>query len=156
MSDVIDKFDGEFAFLSNFFPSPISVCLSMPDGTTQCVQAATVEHAFQASKAKTVEDALFILNQTTPGRAKRAGKKIALADGWDENRLTIMHSWVERKFAQDGLLRRLLLNTGNAQLIEDNNWGDRWWGICDGVGENHLGKILMDVRNLMRTSYDLV
>lgn len=26
------------------------------------------------------------------------------------------------------------------------NWGDYFWGSVNGHGENHLGKILMDIR----------
>ena len=44
-------------------------------------------------------------------------------------------------------LAGLLLSTGNAELIEGNWWNDTFWGICRGKGENHLGKILMNIRN---------
>jgi len=27
-----------------------------------------------------------------------------------------------------------------------NHWGDRYWGVCDGKGENNLGKIQMGIR----------
>lgn len=42
----------------------------------------------------------------------------------------------------NGVIRK----NGDAELIEGNTWGDRIWGVCDGVGENRLGKILMRVR----------
>ena len=47
-------------------------------------------------------------------------------------------------------LREALLNTDNAKLIEGNWWGDKFWGICNGVGENNLGKLLMEVRDEIR------
>lgn len=38
------------------------------------------------------------------------------------------------------------LATGDAILIEGNTWGDRFWGVCEGFGQNHLGHVLMRVR----------
>ena len=43
-----------------------------------------------------------------------------------------------------------LLDTGDAILIEGNDWGDRYWGVCDGVGQNKLGLILMGLRKKMK------
>jgi predicted NAD-dependent protein-ADP-ribosyltransferase YbiA (DUF1768 family) len=47
------------------------------------------------------------------------------------------------KFIQNEDLRKLLLDTGTSELIEDNNWHDTFWGVCNGVGANKLGEILM-------------
>lgn len=49
------------------------------------------------------------------------------------------------KFAEPGLQAKLL-ETGNEELVEGNYWGDTFWGVCRGRGENHLGKLLMKVR----------
>ena len=43
-------------------------------------------------------------------------------------------------------LREKLLATGNEELIEGNWWGDTYWGVCKGKGENNLGKSLMKIR----------
>jgi hypothetical protein len=40
----------------------------------------------------------------------------------------------------------LLLDTSDKVLIEENNWNDTFWGVCNGVGENNLGRLLMQVR----------
>lgn len=40
----------------------------------------------------------------------------------------------------------LLILTGDEELIEGNWWGDKFWGIYNGEGENHLGKLLMKIR----------
>jgi predicted NAD-dependent protein-ADP-ribosyltransferase YbiA (DUF1768 family) len=53
---------------------------------------------------------------------------------------------VKDKFSRNPELRVKLLNTGDLQLVEGNYWGDTFWGVCNGKGENHLGKILMRVR----------
>ena len=31
--------------------------------------------------------------------------------------------------------------------IEGNTWNDTFWGVCNGQGQNWLGKILMLVRS---------
>ena len=65
-----------------------------------------------------------------------------------------MRSIVQAKFAQNHDLADKLLSTGDAVLEEGNNWGDRIWGVVweDGrkVGENRLGRILMDTRSRLR------
>jgi len=47
---------------------------------------------------------------------------------------------------KEPLLTRALMETGNAELIEGNNWEDIFWGVCNGTGENNLGKLLMKLR----------
>jgi len=47
------------------------------------------------------------------------------------------------------ILERLLA-TGDQELIEGNTWGDRFWGVCDGEGQNQLGRLLMELRNELR------
>lgn len=136
MNGLIDSFQGEYEFLSNFYPSPI---------TYEGVEYPTVEHAFQA--AKTTDNTLrrVISRLSTPGKAKRAGRSLQLRSGWDDLRLQVMSTLVELKF-QDPELRRKLIGTGSARLIEGNHWHDIFWGVCEGKGENNLGKILMSTR----------
>lgn len=128
----IDSFIGEYRFLSNFYPSPI-------DGYP------TVEHAFQALKADNSEDMEYIRTRPTPGEAKRAGRKVKMKAGWNDIRLSVMRALVFKKFENEALKQKLLA-TGDAELIEGNTWNDTFWGVCKGVGENNLGKILMDAR----------
>jgi predicted NAD-dependent protein-ADP-ribosyltransferase YbiA (DUF1768 family) len=56
-----------------------------------------------------------------------------------------MLNLLRQKF-QNPELREKLLCTGKLELIEGNYWGDTYWGVCRGVGENRLGKLLMLVR----------
>lgn len=50
------------------------------------------------------------------------------------------------------ILKKKLLETGDAELIEGNYWHDNTWGQCycprckNKIGENHLGKLLMKIR----------
>lgn len=134
----IDKFDGEHAFLSNFHPSPIRV---------QGIWFPTVEHAFQAAKTLDPTERDAIARATTPGRAKRLGRQVTLRPQWDDVKIGVMEDLLRRKFDGVGPLWTQLLATSPAELIEGNTWGDIFWGVCQGKGQNHLGKLLMKIRD---------
>ena len=53
---------------------------------------------------------------------------------------------VRTKFEQNSDIRQKLIDTYPEELIEGNYWHDTFWGVCEGVGENHLGQILMQIR----------
>lgn len=61
-----------------------------------------------------------------------------------------MEDIVANKFQQNPTLMLKLLDTGDAILIDGNDWGDRYWGVCDEVGQNKLGLILMGLRKKMK------
>lgn len=143
-TSVINEFRGEFEYLSNFYPS-ILIVNGEPYNT--------VEHAFQAEKT---DDPLLkaqIRQASTPGLAKKLGRSVLLVSDWEQKKLDVMASLVKQKFQDHVDLKLLLLLTGNRDLVEGNTWKDRFWGqTTDGVGENHLGKILMNVRDFLRNS----
>jgi ribA/ribD-fused uncharacterized protein len=141
---VVDRFDGtDYAFLSNFYPSPIV----LPQWHAAAGQTAqTVEHAFQSAKTEAPHEARMILAANSPGVAKRLGRRVAIRDGWDEGRVSIMLGLLRLKFALHSDLSLQLLNTRYAYLVEGNTWGDYFWGQVDGRGSNMLGKLLMLVR----------
>jgi ribA/ribD-fused uncharacterized protein len=133
---IIDKFRGDFGFLSNFYES--SVWLDK-------VQYRSVEHAYQAAKACDESTRMLIREAKTPSIAKHLGKSCQLPHDWDKKKVEIMRQLVHEKF-KNPLLRSMLLATADAQLVEGNTWNDTFWGVCRGKGQNWLGKILMDVR----------
>lgn len=139
---MIDCFDGEFAFLSNFYLSPIF------DGN---IWFPTVEHYFQAAKTTNMEEYKAIAAADTPGQAKRLGRKVTLRPDWEEVKDQVMLDALRKKFSDDKL-RLMLLATGEEYLIEGNTWGDKYWGVCGGIGLNHLGKLLMQVRDELESS----
>lgn len=141
----IDSFQGENRFLSNFATSRIRVRVGGVD-----IDALTVEHAYQALKATNANDRLKVLNAGTPGSAKKAGKEIQIREDWQQVKVKFMRALVLSKFEQNPHLAERLLATGDEELIEGNWWGDRFWGVCRGVGDNQLGKILMWVRATLR------
>jgi ribA/ribD-fused uncharacterized protein len=141
MADRIDSFSGDYRFLSNFHPSPIVV---------RSIVFPTVEHAYQAAKyRKDVADRTGLQASMaavpSPGVAKRRGRAIELRPDWETVKIPIMRALLGLKFADEGL-RALLRATAPAELVEGNTWGDRFWGVCNGQGENHLGRLLMEVR----------
>ncbi len=133
---MIGGFRDEYAFLSNFYPCQIW----FGDRTT-----TSVEHAYQAAKAALDTQRDDILNAPTPGKAKRLGRDVQLRLGWEAEKVEIMLALLRQKF-KDPMLRKQLLATGHHELVEVNNWGDTFWGWCEGVGQNMLGKLLMQVR----------
>jgi ribA/ribD-fused uncharacterized protein len=106
----------------------------------------SVEHAYQAAKTLDPKEREYFLQNVRPGLAKLKGKEVTLRPDWDSVKLKVMYDLVKQKFSTEPT-RTMLLNTGDAELIEGNTWGDTFWGVFRGRGENHLGKILMQVRN---------
>lgn len=141
----IDSFSGEYRFLSNFYPSVI-----VGGYRGDNVVAPSVEHAYQAFKAERKADRDRILLAGSAAIAKRMGRTVKLRPDWEEVKLRIMTNLVRTKFLQNPALGDKLLATGDEELIEGNHWGDTFWGVCRGEGENHLGRILMEVRKFLR------
>ncbi len=133
---IIDSFKGEYRWLSNFWPAEVVL-----DGVTY----PTVEHAYVAAKTLNPESRRIVLSMDTPGKVKRFGSNLMLRADWNDVRLSVMEDLVRQKFKRRDLEQQLLA-TSPAILIEGNTWGDTFWGMCRGKGENHLGKILMNVR----------
>lgn len=137
---VIDRFTGPHGFLSNFYPSALTI-----GGHVY----PTVEHAYQAAKTTDEDERELIRQAPSPGAAKRLGQRVSLRPGWETLRLTVMERLLWIKFTPRSMMLRLRA-TGTALLVEGNTWGDRFWGVCDGQGENHLGRLLMVVRTPTR------
>lgn len=148
---MIDRFGGDYAFLSNFYFSPLFL-----EGKVW----STVEHYFQAAKVipglttEIVRDfelvevlwSELIRECNSPGEAKRMGRKVPLRPSWDDMKLSVMEDALREKFKPDSDLASKLKATGEEELVEGNYWGDIFWGICKGEGQNNLGKLLMKIR----------
>jgi ribA/ribD-fused uncharacterized protein len=85
----------------------------------------------------------------SPGLVKKIGQKIIIRSDWDIRKLRFMN-WAIREKFKDINLSELLIGTEDMELVESNNWNDTFWGVCNGKGKNHLGKILMKVRDELR------
>ena len=142
---MINKFDGEYFFLSNYFPCQV---YWREEGDTHPALTYQIsEAAFQAAKAKKFR-MRRVFSHLPADESKYLGKHVELRSDWEEVKDEIMLQIVRAKFTQNKGLRQKLLDTGDEELVEGTTWHDTYWGIDleTGKGENHLGKILMQVR----------
>jgi hypothetical protein len=79
--------------------------------------------------------------------AKKLGRKCTIREDWDYIKLGIMDQILRAKFEQNPNLMAKLKATAPKELVEGNTWGDTYWGVCRGRGENHLGRLLMKIRD---------
>ena len=147
---LIGEFRGEYRFLSNFYPAEF---------VYQGIVWANSEAAYQAMKSHDRGVHMMFARFSNPAHAKREGRLINPMRGdWDDVKVSIMRDIVYAKFRQNPELKQKLLATGHTVLQEGNMHNDRVWGVCppySDKGENHLGKILMDIRREFKTvSYE--
>jgi ribA/ribD-fused uncharacterized protein len=148
---MIDRFDGRYNFLSNFYSVKIE---------HQGIKYPTLEHYYVSMKVKNdqqidgkyitmIDCRELIAKMPDPGKVKQFGKIIKVRRDWNDVKLDVMLWGVREKFKQEDL-KQMLLDTGEQELVEGNTWNDTYWGICRGEGQNNLGKILMKVRTELR------
>ncbi|MEO7001424.1 MAG: NADAR family protein [Ktedonobacterales bacterium] len=115
----------------------------------------TVEHYFQAQKFVGTANTTYgerIRRATTPKQAATLGRsrQIPLRPDWEEVKDDVMLRAVQCKFETHERLRKLLLSTGDEEIIEASP-SDYYWGCgADGSGRNQLGRLLMLVRSRLR------
>jgi ribA/ribD-fused uncharacterized protein len=126
---------GDYAFLSNFYDH---------DGWT-------VEHHYQAAKTDDPHWAAKILQSPTPAEAKKLGRLCPARSDWDFHRVPVMRALLRIKF-QIPEMGDALVMTGEAELVEGNWWNDTYWGVSNGIGENWLGRLLMETRDMLRST----
>lgn len=128
------KFRGVYGFLSNFYTSPITV-----DGMTfSCVEAA-----FQAAKTTNPAQKQWFVG-LDGSAAKRLGRRVSLRPDWEAVKLGVMLNLLRKKFYDPKFAAQLV--AVEEEIIEDNDWGDTFWGVCNGRGLNWLGQLLTQVR----------
>lgn len=137
MSRDIVEFTGYNRWLSNFWPCEI---------TFEGLEFRSVEAAYVAAKTKDLDVRKKVQSFVASGDCKRFGRSIKLRDDWEEIKLGVMRDLLVQKFAPGSPLAVRLLETGNCTIVEGNTWGDTFWGVFHGVGENNLGKLLMEIR----------
>jgi ribA/ribD-fused uncharacterized protein len=152
-----DESQGEYRWLSNDSYHPIDM-----DGE----QFPTVEHYFQAMKAKEFGDTEVynkIIKSKTPKAAKALGKKVTklVTEVWEAKRDEIMEKAVRAKFVQHPELRKKLMETEDTPIGKADA-RDMYWGIGTSVesekskipskwrGHNKLGKLLMNLRKTFK------
>lgn len=137
---MIDSFRGPYRFLSNF-----QSCIVYYEG----LRYPTTEHAYQAAKSLDPKERAMVAALPTAAEAKKAGKLVTRRPGFEDMKLKVMSELLLQKFSDlNPAMRDALIATGDEYLVEGNDWGDTYWGVCKGVGDNHLGRLLMEVRGL--------
>lgn len=141
-------FFGDYRFLSNFYPCQYGVWW-------MGMKFPSTEHAYQASKFPKKYHKEFV--DISAGDSKKLSKLMTKEDPsvfnrqrWELLKIHVMSDLVFQKFTFDPLLEQMLLDTENKYLEETNSWGDIIWGVCDGCGQNKLGKILMKTRDFWK------
>jgi len=132
-------FRGEYFFLSNLFSCPVTV--EFKDGI---ITFRNAEAAFQAHKCLTAEGKREF-ERMEGLKAKKYGRKVELRPDWNSVRVLAMKRVIDAKFDQNKELARKLIAI-TEPIVETNTWNDRFWGVCNGRGENMLGKLLTKKR----------
>lgn len=149
---MINTFTGRWRFLSNFYPVKIEHRgITYPSVENFYVAMKVKEDQVINNKFITSTDCQELISKIkNPAEAKRLGKVIKVRKDWDEIKFKIMEWGVNEKF-KNPELSKMLIDTGEEELIEGNFWHDIYWGKCNcnrcgNKGENNLGKILMSIR----------
>lgn len=113
---------------------------------------ATAEHAYQAGKARKPEVRQWLMAAPSPSLLAMAAHGLYVWDitpDWSKIKFDRMKRILREKYTQHEDLKELLLSTGNARLVESatvDNAVNRLWGEVNGVGQNKLGVLLMEIR----------
>jgi len=137
------KVGDKYGNFSNFAPFPIFVDNKL---------WLTVEHYFQACKFKDNSIKEKIRSFPSPMKAAKEGRNRSnpLREDWESIKNNIMLQSLLVKFRQHPNLRKELLLTENAIIIEDTSNDSYWGNGKDGNGKNTLGKLLMEVRGKLK------
>ena len=142
LEDILTFTTPEHRWLSN---------MTYVDITYDGIRFLSTENFYQAMK---YQDKIVRVNVATlkPHEAKaysRANKMTSLV--FEEKKLEIMEYAQKQKYSKEPFKSKLLA-TGDVLLEEGNWWGDKFWGvdIKTRQGENHLGKIIMKIRDQLK------
>jgi ribA/ribD-fused uncharacterized protein len=132
----IAGFVAEYSWLSNYFP-----CRVEWEGRVY----GSAEAAYHSGKYLPEDRDVF--TKLDADRARKLSRaKPYDAAAWETRRMPTMRAVVWAKFSQNPELGKKLLESGERYLEERNWWGDKFWGVYQGEGQNLLGKIIMDTR----------
>ena len=156
--EIISSFRGKYDFLSNFSSVLIRYNGHMYNSLESAFQAQKNPDCADMFRNMGTQEALKAKRRPIidPGEAKRLGRKIPLRPDWNTVKDQIMLELLTAKFTQNESLKRELIETGDAVLIEGNTWHDNYWGYCICPKcvlveqHNKLGNLLMQIRDVLK------
>ena len=136
--------DEPYYEFTNFYQAPII----LDDKTWP-----TTEHYFQAQKFIGTSYSEMIRKFDRPRQAFDLSRNPTVSrwrrKDWEDIKIDIMRKALLAKFTQHKDLRQLLLHTEGRYLIEHTPYDKFWGNGGDDSGENHLGLLLMEIRQLL-------
>lgn len=139
MSSPIERFIGQYCFLSNDYPCTISFRGDL---------FPSAEHAFQSTKATSEDEYRIIKSAKSSKEARKLGRCISLREGWFDSQVQTMESVLRSKF-ENPFLAQMLLET-YPSLIVHTQTRSPFWGVVEGEGQNQFGLLLMKIRDEIR------
>lgn len=127
-------FRNQFWFLSNMYPYSMTI---------NGVRYTCVESAFQSFKIKDKE-ARWQFSNLNGFKAKKLGRRVQLRSDWNEIKVEVMYRLLKIKFKGELGAK---LKSIDGHIVEENTWGDTFWGVCRGRGQNQLGILLEQIRD---------
>ena len=147
--DTIYKSSGPFTFnpgldfLSNSFPARVEISVGTGPLHRKPLVFPCAESAYQAFKCPLRAEEFTSLDGAC---AWAHGREVPLRTDWEKVKESIMGCVLSAKFLPNPcLLGRLTKLPG--RIVMENTWGDTFWGVCGGTGENRLGKLLEQLRD---------
>ena len=111
--NIINRFDGEYSFLSNFYECPI-----IWEGKLY----KNSESIYQSYKS--IEPVQYDFTKTSGAEAKRISKTLNIRSDWGKVKRKLMYKICQEKFKQNPDIAQKLMDTGDSILIEGNYWND--------------------------------
>jgi ribA/ribD-fused uncharacterized protein len=136
----IHGFVGDYRWLSNFYPCPISF---------EGLVYGSSEAIYQSCKFPQSEREVFTHLDAAAAKALAHSKNVDAA-WWATQEDRVMREALLAKFTQNPDLAARLLATGDKYLEETNWWNDTYWGVYQGQGKNVLGHLLMELRTRLK------
>ena len=99
--NVINSFDGEYDFLSNFYECPILWKGNLYRNSESIQQSY-----------KTLDNVPFDFTKTTGSQAKKISKKLNVRPDWNKIKFDLMYEICQEKFNQNTDIAQKLMNTG--------------------------------------------
>lgn len=164
------EFKDEKRYLSNMFECPVTFSgtdklkRKFPEVKFDDNTYPSSEHLYQALKTESQEWSDELLSIEDPHKTKTLARKklttvpnlidntYLIREDFHQIKVKLMFLVVYLKFTQNPVLAQQLMDTSNEELIEKNYWNDTFWGTCDDIGENNLGIILMQLREIFQTN----